>query len=87
MADEPLTVEPSLRPTPAPRAQPAFVQPLPSGSMRTGVIRAGGAPVYVRRAAGVERADDSQIADGGPVLVSAEGSLQIGGQPWRGCAG
>jgi SH3-like domain-containing protein len=55
--------------------------------MRTGVIRAGGTPVFVRRAAGVESADDPQIADGAPVLVSAGGSLQISGQPWRAVRG
>ncbi len=55
--------------------------------MRTGVIRGGGTPVFVRRAAGVESADDPQIADGAPVLVSAGGSLQIGGQPWRAVRG
>jgi len=89
-ADAPPTVEPAPRPTPVPQAQPAVVQVQPppsSGSMRTGVIRAGGAPVFVRRAAGVESADDPQIADGAPVLVSAGGSLQIGGQPWRAVRG
>jgi SH3-like domain-containing protein len=55
--------------------------------MRTGVIRGGGTPVFVRRAAGVESADDPQIPDGAPVLVSAGGSLQIGGQPWRAVRG
>jgi SH3-like domain-containing protein len=55
--------------------------------MRTGVIRGGGTPVFVRRAAGVESADDPLIADGGPVLVSAGGSLQVGGQPWRAVRG
>jgi SH3-like domain-containing protein len=86
-ADSPPTVQPALRPTPAAPVQPAAVQPPPSGSMRTGVIRAGGGPVYVRRAAGVESPDDPQIADGAPVLVSAGGSLQIGGQPWRAVRG
>jgi SH3-like domain-containing protein len=87
-AEAPPTVEPALRPTPVPQVQPAFVQPLPSGgSMRTGVIRGGGAPVFVRRAAGVESADDPQLADGAPVLVSAGGNLQIGGQPWRAVRG
>src|SRR5712692_2098418 len=89
-ADAPPTVEPALRPTPVLQAQPAVVQVQPppsSGSMRTGVIRASGAPVFVRRAAGVESADDPQIADGAPVLVSGGGSLQIGGQPWRAVRG
>jgi hypothetical protein len=49
--------------------------------MRTGVIRAGGAPVHVHGTAGVESADDRQIADGAPGLVSAGGSVQIGGLP------
>jgi SH3-like domain-containing protein len=84
VADAPPTVEPALRPTPVPQVQPALVRPPPAGaSMRTGVIRASGAPVFVRRAAGVESADDPQIADGAPVLVSAGDSLQIGGQAWR----
>jgi len=83
------TVEAAPRPTPVAQVPPSSVQvqPLPSGSTRTGVIRAGGAPVFVRRAAGVEGADDPQIADGAPVLVSAGGSLQIGGQPWRAVRG
>ncbi len=86
--DAPPTIEPALRPTPVPQVQPAFVQAPPStGSMRTGVIRAGGAPVFVRRAAGIESADDPQIADGAPVLVSAGSSLQIAGQPWRAVRG
>src|SRR5438132_3808776 len=59
-ADAPPTVAAALRPTPVPPVQPSFVQPPPSGSMRTGVIHGGGQPVFVRRAAGVERADDPQ---------------------------
>jgi len=88
VAEAPPTIEPALRPTAVPQVQPALAEAPPSaGSMRTGVIRAGGGPVYVRRAAGVESADDPQIADGAPVLVSAGGNLQIGGQPWRAVRG
>jgi|SRR5579859_3576975 len=87
--DAPPTIEPALRPTPVPHIQPIFAQPLPQagGSMRTGVIHAGGAPVFVRRAAGIESADDPQIADGAPVLVSAGGTLEIDGQVWRAVRG
>jgi SH3-like domain-containing protein len=41
----------------------------------------------VRRAAGVESADDPQLDDGAPVLVSAGGGLQIGGHAWRAVRG
>ena len=86
------TPPPTLRPlvvaTPAARIQQAVPPPLTSGaSMRTGVIRSGGQPVYVRRLAGVESPDDTMIADGSPVLVSAGGGLQAGDQGWRAVRG
>ena len=86
------TLQPRVIATPASRTQPQIpinVGPsLPAGgTMRTGVIRSGGAPVYVRRAAGVESSDDPLIADGSPVLVSVGPGLQVGDQQWRAVRG
>jgi len=50
----------------------------------SGVIRSGGVPVWVRRAAGVDSRDDPQMPDGSPVLVAAGAPIQVGGQQWRG---
>lgn len=87
--EAPPTIEAAVRPTQVPpQLQPAFVQPPPSGaSTRTGVIHGNGTPVYVRRAAGVVSANDPQIADGAPVLVSVGSGLQIGGEVWRAVRG
>jgi SH3-like domain-containing protein len=86
--EAPPTLRPAVVPTSAARIQPSIPQPLPPGaSMRTGVIRAGGQAVFVRRVAGVESPDDPMIADGSPVLVSAGGALQVGDQAWRAVRG
>src|SRR5258708_6174493 len=77
--DAPPTIEPALRPTLVAQLQPAFVQPTPpsASSMRTGMIRAGGAPVYVRRAAGVESTHAPQLADCAPARPSAGGATLL----------
>jgi SH3-like domain-containing protein len=74
--------------TPAPAVQVAISTPqAPQGAVRTGVIRGNGAPVHVRRAAGVQSADDPVLADGSPVLVSAGSALQLGVEAWRAVRG
>jgi Bacterial SH3 domain len=84
----PPTLRPVVVPTPAARVEQALPPPLTSGaSMRTGVIRSSGQPVYVRRLAGIESPDDTVIADGSPVLVSAGGGLQVADQTWRAVRG
>lgn len=87
------TVEPAptIKPaailaTSAARHAPAAAQPAGS-SMRTGVIRSGGAAVAVRRAPGFESPNDPQLADGSPVLVSTAADLQAGDQQWRAVRG
>jgi SH3-like domain-containing protein len=85
----PPTIAPVVKPTAVPTqvVPQALVLP-PSGSAtRTGVIRGGGTPVFVRRAAGVEQRDDPQLAEGSPVLVSAGNALTVGGQAWRAVRG
>jgi hypothetical protein len=82
----PPTLAPAARPTVAP-ARPAVAVAPPSNSLRTGVIRGGGQPVVVRRAPGAESADDPQLADGSPVLVSGGSDTQVGDQHWRGVRG
>ena len=87
-AQPPPTLRPAVVATTAARVQQSVPQPLALGaSMRTGVIRSGGQPVYVRQLAGVESPDDALIADGSPVLVSAGGGLEVGDQPWRAVRG
>jgi hypothetical protein len=56
-------------------------------AVRTGVIRSGGAPVAVRKAAGIEGPNDPQLADGSPVLVSYGSDLQVNGEGWRAVRG
>jgi SH3-like domain-containing protein len=79
----PTVGKPGAPPTPIPPAQAVVVQPGSGTSMRTGVIRSGGAAVPVRRAPAVESLDDPRIADGSPVLVSTSASVQVGDQQWR----
>ena len=86
--ETPPTLRPAVAPTTPAQVEQPVPQPLASGtSMRTGVVRSGGQPVYVRRLAGIQSADDALIADGSPVLVSAGGGLQVGDQPWRAVRG
>lgn len=82
----PPTLAPQVKPTAIPRPTTA---PMPTlGSMlKTGVIRSGGTPVPVRKAAGIESPDDPVLADGSPVLVSANAELQVEGQGWRAVRG
>jgi SH3-like domain-containing protein len=87
----PPTLQPVAQPTAvvvqaAQASLAPIVQP-PPGALHTGVIRAGGTPVYVRRAAGVESPGDPLITDGSPVLVSAGGVIQVAGQTWRAVRG
>jgi hypothetical protein len=79
-----LPAPPPLAPTPT-----TALLPLPTftSAIRTGVIRSGGAPVSVRRAAGIDSPDDPKLADGSPVLVSYGSELQIGGVAWRAVRG
>jgi SH3-like domain-containing protein len=87
-AETPPTLMPVVAPTTSPRVEESVPQPLAGGtSMRSGVIRSGGQPVYVRRLAGIQSPDDGLIADGSPVLVSSGGGLQIGDEPWRAVRG
>ncbi len=89
-AEAPPTLGPVVAPTPVPRVQPtAPLQSVPVGgaALRTGVIRSGGGPVYVRRAVGTDSSDDAVIADGSPVLVSTAAGLQVGSQQWRAIRG
>jgi SH3-like domain-containing protein len=86
----PPTVAPLAAPTqtPVPAYQIAAVpQNMPAGSLRTGVVRGNGAPIYVRRVAGVVSPNDPVVADGSPVLVSAGGALQVAGDTWRAVRG
>jgi hypothetical protein len=88
----PFTPAPAL---PAPQQPPpastltAAPLPLPTlgAAVRTGVIRSGGAPVTVRRAAGIDSPNDQKLADGSPVLVSYGPELHIGGEAWRAVRG
>jgi SH3-like domain-containing protein len=87
-AAPPPTLAPAARPTAVPPPPPPTLALPPSGSaMRTGIIRSGGRPVSVRRAAGVEGPGDPVLADGSPVLVSAGSDLEVGGQAWRAIRG
>ncbi len=87
-AEAPPTLRPVAAPTPPAWVESAVPQTLASGtSLRTGVIRSGGQPVYVRRLPAVESPDDAPIAEGSPVLVSAGGGLQVADQPWRAVRG
>src|SRR3954447_9869367 len=63
--------------------QPTPLAALPSNGIRTGVIRSGGGPVTVHRAAGVDSPGDASLPDGSPVLISYGSDLQIGGEGWR----
>lgn len=86
--DAPPVLKPAIVATPTAPVQQSAPQPPATGaSMRTGVIRSGGQPVYVRRLAGVESSDDVLIADGSPVLVGTGGGLEVGNQPWRAVRG
>lgn len=97
VAGEPTPAQDSPPPTlvglTKPTAQPPQAQPtptlaaLPASGTRTGVIRSPGAPVTVRRAAGVDSPNDPTLADGAPVLVSYGSDLNIGGQGWRAVRG
>jgi hypothetical protein len=78
-------VKPTQTPAPAPQVQPPVMPSI--SSLRTGVIRSGGAPVPVHRVAGVDSGDDPLIADRSPVLVSTDAALQIGGELWRAIRG
>src|SRR2546423_250054 len=82
----PPTLVPKVKPTTIPRPTTAPM-PTPSSMLRTGVIHSGGVPVPVRRAAGIDSADDPVLADGSPVLVSAGSELTIGGERWRAVRG
>src|SRR5690242_8881112 len=66
----PPTLQPVGIPTPAGQQRPPIIsQPPPiGGTLRTGVIRSGGTPVFVRSAPGAETSADPQLADGSPVL-------------------
>ena len=82
----PPTLSPSDRPTPS--SVPTEVVSAPSAQVggsgiKTGVIRSDGAPVAVRRVAGVDGGDDPLIPDGSPVLVSSGAGVQAVGQQWR----
>jgi SH3-like domain-containing protein len=82
------TLQAMARATVAPTRQPVALAQAPSNAanMRwagTAVIRSGGAPVTVRRIAGVDSGDDPQLADGSPVLIGAGPPLQQGGQQWQ----
>jgi hypothetical protein len=92
----PPTLVAPLTPTPVPPAPPPppstpTTAPLPlptvSSAVRTGVIRSGGAPVSVRRAAGIDSPDDPKLADGSPVLVSYGSELHVGDEVWRAVRG
>lgn len=85
----PPTLVAVVKPTPLPArpTAPPTLAGLPASGVRTGVIRSGGTPVPVRKAAGIEAANDPQLADGSPVLVSAGADLNVGGQPWRAVRG
>src|SRR5579864_8875860 len=85
------TVKPLAEPTrrAAPTSQPLVDAP-PLTSLRwagTGVIHSAGAPVTVRRVAGVDSPGDAVIADGSPVLVSIGPPLQVGADQWRAVRG
>jgi SH3-like domain-containing protein len=88
--EAPPTLSPIVAPTPVPRVQsapPLQAVPIGGATLRTGVIRSGGLPVFVRRVAGVESGDDALIADGSPVLVSTGAGLQVGAEQWRAIRG
>lgn len=73
----------------APTPQPVVNAP-PLSTLRwagTGVIRSGGAPVTVRRVAGVDSPGDAEITDGAPVLVGSGPPLQVGSDQWRAIRG
>jgi len=86
-AAPPPTLAAPVKPTVAPPQPQAAPTLPPATALRTGVIRSGGAPVPVRKAAGIESPNDPQLADGSPVLVSYGAELQIGGEGWRAVRG
>jgi hypothetical protein len=87
-AGPPPTLAPAARPTAVPPPPQPTLRLPPSGSaMRTGIIRSGGGPVTVRRAAGIDGPSDPILADGSPVLVNAGAEVQAAGQGWRAIRG
>ncbi|HYY90278.1 MAG TPA: SH3 domain-containing protein [Chloroflexota bacterium] len=93
--EPPPTIVPVARPTlgPAlgnrpPAAVTADVAPTPpAGALQTGVVRSGGAGVYVRRVAGVQSPGDAFLPDGSPVLIAGSSEVQVSGQAWRSVRG
>jgi|SRR5690349_24072229 len=88
-ATAPPTIEPLSGPTPSPMPVPMVNAP-PLNTLRwqsAAVIHSNGAPVYVRRVAGIDSRDDPVIPDGSPVLVSSGPPLQVGAQQWRAIRG
>jgi SH3-like domain-containing protein len=91
--EAPPTLQPiSLQPTPIP-PQPASVLSSSVVSLQnarwstTGVIHANGSAVYVRSVPDVDSGQDPMIADGSPVLISAQPPENIGGRQWIGIRG
>jgi SH3-like domain-containing protein len=88
-ATAPPTIEPLSVATAAPTPAPIVDAP-PLNTLRwqsTAVIHSNGAPVYVRRVAGIDSRDDPVIPDSSPVLVSSGPPLQVGAQQWRAIRG
>jgi SH3-like domain-containing protein len=84
----PPTLQPIAVSTPAPQAQAPLPQSLADARWaRTGVIRSGGAPVYVRQQPGMFGPADPQIAEGSPVLIADGGPQQVGDRQWLGIHG